>query len=141
MIVTKIETPFKQFLESLKVPSSPSGKGGTLFNPDEINYLTRNSRASVHEFKQEYETDREFYEMFVKWLHEEDPIHDYYIEMLFIYKFQVLSKYFTTFYDNNYRKRSDDRSAPSARLGQKPRRFSKPDHPEPGIVRSAEKVC
>ena len=85
MIVTKIETPFKQFLESLKVPSSPSGKGGTLFNPDEINYLTRNSRASVHEFKQEYETDREFYEMFVKWLHEEDPIHDYYIDAYLIF--------------------------------------------------------
>lgn len=28
MIVTKIETPFRQFLESLKVPNSPNGKGG-----------------------------------------------------------------------------------------------------------------
>ena len=77
MIVTKIETPFKQFLESLKVPASPNGKGGTLFSPDEINYLTRNSLASVYEFKQEYETDREFYEMFVKWLYEEELSFDY----------------------------------------------------------------
>lgn len=77
MIVTKIETPFRQFLESLKVPNSPNGKGGTLFSPDEINYLTRNSLASVYEFKQEDETDREFYEMFVKWLYEEELDFDY----------------------------------------------------------------
>ena len=77
MIVTKIETPFRQFLENLKVPNSPNGKGGTLFSPDEINYLTRNSLASVYEFKQEYETDREFYEMFVKWLCEDELSFDY----------------------------------------------------------------
>ena len=77
MIVTKIETPFRQFLESLKVPNSPNGKGGTLFSPDEINYLTRNSLASAYEFKQEDETDREFYEMFVKWLYEEELDFDY----------------------------------------------------------------
>lgn len=77
MIVTKIETPFRQFLESLKVPNSPNGKGCTLFSPDEINYLTRNSLASVYEFKQEDETDREFYEMFVKWLYEEELDFDY----------------------------------------------------------------
>ena len=77
MIVTKIETPFRQFLESLKVPNSPNGKGGTLFSPDEINYLTRNSLASVYEFKQEDETDRKFYEMFVKWLYEEELDFDY----------------------------------------------------------------
>lgn len=77
MIVTKIETPFRQFLESLKVPNSPNGKGDTLFSPDEINYLTRNSLASAYEFKQEDETDREFYEMFVKWLYEEELDFDY----------------------------------------------------------------
>lgn len=85
MIVTKIETPFRQFLESLKVPSSPNGKGGTLFSPDEINYLTRSSLALVYEFKQEYETDREFYEMFIKWLHEEEPKHNYYIDAYLIF--------------------------------------------------------
>lgn len=95
MIVTKVETPFRQFLESLKVPNSPQGKGGTLFSPDEINYLTGNSLTSVYEFKQEYETDREFYEMFIKWLHEEEPEHNYYIDAYLIFylrKGQVLSE-------------------------------------------------
>ena len=68
MIVTKIEAPFRRFLESLKMPNSPSGKGGTLFSPDEINYLTQFSLPFVYEFRQENETDREFYEMFVKCL-------------------------------------------------------------------------
>lgn len=84
MIVTKIETPFRQFLENLKVPKSPNGEGGTLFSPDDINYLTRNSSASVYEFKQENETDQEFYETFVKWLHEEVPSHNYYVEAYLI---------------------------------------------------------
>ena len=58
MIVTKIEVPFRQFLESLKVPNSPNGKGGTLFSPDEINYLTQFSLPFVYEFRQENETGR-----------------------------------------------------------------------------------
>ena len=41
MIVNKIDTPFRKFLESLKVPSVPRMKGGTIFNPDDINYLVR----------------------------------------------------------------------------------------------------
>lgn len=53
MIVNKIETPFRSFLESLKVPSVPNMKGGTLFSPDEINYLARYSLPSIHEFVQE----------------------------------------------------------------------------------------
>ena len=65
MIATKIEMTFREFLESLKVPSAPRMKGGTIFNPDEINYLTRYSTPLVYEFVQENETDREFYEMFV----------------------------------------------------------------------------
>lgn len=77
MIVTKIDTPFRKFLESLKVPSAPRMKGGTIFSPDEVNYLTRYSTPLVYEFTQENETDREFYEMFVKWLHEEPPICGY----------------------------------------------------------------
>lgn len=68
MIVTKIDTPFRKFLESLKVPSAPRMKGGTIFNPDEINYLARYSIPLVYEFVQENETDRDFYEKFVKWL-------------------------------------------------------------------------
>lgn len=62
MIVTKIDTPFRKFLESLKVPSAPRMKGGTIFNPDEINYLARYSIPLVYEFVQENETDRDFYE-------------------------------------------------------------------------------
>lgn len=77
MIVTKIETPFRKFLEDLKVPSAPCMKGGTVFSPDEINYLARHSFPSVYEFTQEGETDREFYEMFVKWLHEEALTYGY----------------------------------------------------------------
>ena len=95
MIVTEIEAPFRQFLESLKVPNSPSGKGGPLFSPDEIDYLTQCSLPFVYEFKQEGETDREFYEMFVKWLHEEEPDHNHYIDTYLIFylrKGQTLSK-------------------------------------------------
>ena len=77
MIATKIEMPFREFLESLKVPSVPRMKGGTIFNPDEINYLVRYSIPLVYEFVQENETDREFYEKFVKWLHEEMPVYGY----------------------------------------------------------------
>lgn len=77
MIVTKIETRFRTFLENLKVPSAPLMKGGTIFSPDEINYLTRYSTPAVYEFAQERETDREFYEMFVKWLHEEALTYGY----------------------------------------------------------------
>lgn len=77
MIVAKIETPFSEFLESLKIPSAPQMKGGTIFSLDEINYLTRYSTSSVYEFKQEGETDREFYEMFSRWLHEEIPMYGY----------------------------------------------------------------
>lgn len=77
MIVTKIDTPFRKFLESLKVPSAPRMKGGTIFNPDEINYLARYSIPLVYEFVQENETDRDFYEKFVKWLHEEMPVYGY----------------------------------------------------------------
>lgn len=85
MIVTKIETKFRTFLENLKVPSAPLMKGGTIFNPDEINYLTRYSTPSIHEFKQENETDREFYEMFIKWLHEEMPIYGYVDTYIVVY--------------------------------------------------------
>ena len=79
MIVTKIEIPFREFLESLKIPSAPRIKGGKIFSPDEINYLTRYSTPSVYEFTQEIgnETDREFYEMFIKWLQEEDLTYGY----------------------------------------------------------------
>ena len=79
MIVTKIEIPFREFLESLKIPSAPRIKGGKIFSPDEINYLTRYSTPSVYEFTQEIgnETDREFYEMFIKWLQEEDLAYGY----------------------------------------------------------------
>ena len=63
MIVVKNKTLFREFLESLKVPSAPRMKGGTIFSPDEINYLTRYSTPLVYEFIQENETDREFYEM------------------------------------------------------------------------------
>lgn len=77
MIVSKIDMPFREFLESLKVPSVPRMKGGTIFNPDEVNYLTRYSTPLVYEFAQENETDREFYEMFVKWLYEEMPVYGY----------------------------------------------------------------
>ncbi len=77
MIVTKIETPFRKFLESLKIPSAPLIKGGMIFSPDEINYLTRYSTPSIYEFTQEHETDREFYEMFVRWLHEEVLTYGY----------------------------------------------------------------
>ena len=77
MIVVKNKTLFREFLESLKVPSAPRMKGGTIFSPDEINYLTRYSTPLVYEFIQENETDREFYEMFVKWLHEEMPVYGY----------------------------------------------------------------
>ena len=85
MIVTKIETPFRKYLEDLKVPSAPLMKGGTIFSPDEINYLTRCSTPSVYEFTQENETDREFYEMFVKWLHEEEPINGYVDTYIIVY--------------------------------------------------------
>ena len=60
MIVNKIDTPIRELLENLKVPSTPKVKGGTIFNPDEIDYLTRYSSVSVHEFVQENETAREF---------------------------------------------------------------------------------
>lgn len=86
MITKKIETPFREFLENLKVPSAPRVKGGTIFNPDEIDYLTRHSTPSVYEFVQENETDRDFYEMFVKWLHEEEmPVGVYsYVDVYMI---------------------------------------------------------
>lgn len=77
MIITKIETPFREFLESLKIPSAPRMIGGTIFSPDEINYLTRYSTPSVYDFTQEKETDREFYEMFIRCLHEESPMYGY----------------------------------------------------------------
>lgn len=47
------------------------------FQPDEINYLARYSIPLVYEFVQENETDRDFYEKFVKWLHEEMPVYGY----------------------------------------------------------------
>lgn len=56
-----------------------------MFSPDEINYLTRDSLSSVYEFKQEDETDREFYEMFVRWLHAEEPVLDYYIDAYLVF--------------------------------------------------------
>lgn len=57
--------------------------------------------------------DEPFYEVFKKAVKYDNTtdfnIRDYYIEMLFIYKFQVLSKYFTTFYDNNFSLLLEDR--------------------------------
>ncbi len=85
MIITKIEMPFRKFLEGLKIPSVPLMKGGTVFSPDEIDYLARSSIPSVNEFTQEKETDREFYEMFVKWLHEETPIYGYVDTYMVVY--------------------------------------------------------
>lgn len=85
MIVTQINTPFRKFLEGLKIPSVPLMKGGAIFSPDEIDYLARFSIPSVHEFAQENESDREFYEMFVKWLHEEAPIYGYVDTYMVVY--------------------------------------------------------
>lgn len=87
MIVTKINPPqIKQFLEKeLTEPSSPTTKGGTIFSPDEINYLTRYSVVSIHEFTQESETDKEFYELFNKWLHEEKQVEGYCNAYVFVY--------------------------------------------------------
>ena len=85
MIVAKINTPFRKFLEGLKIPSVPLMKGGVIFSPDEIDYLARFSIPSVHEFTQENETDREFYEMFVKWLYEEIPIYGYVDTYMVVY--------------------------------------------------------
>ena len=77
MIVNKIDTPARAFLEDLKIPSTPEAKGGTIFSPDEINYLTRYSSVSIYEFAQETESDREFLELFIKWLNEEDTVEGY----------------------------------------------------------------
>ncbi len=87
MIVTKINpSMIKQFLEKeLKEPSSPTTKGGTIFSPDEINYLTRYSSVSIYEFTQERETDNEFYELFNKWLHEEKQVEGYCNAYVFVY--------------------------------------------------------
>ncbi len=103
MIVNKIDTPIRELLENLKVPSTPKVKGGTIFNPDEIDYLTRYSSVSVHEFVQENETDREFYEMFIKWLHEELPIEGYcdtYM-IVFLRHGQMLSKDEFEYFERN----------------------------------------
>ena len=77
MIVNKIDTPARAFLEDLKIPSTPEAKGGTIFSPDEIDYLTRYSSVSIYEFAQETESDREFLELFIKWLNEEDTVEGY----------------------------------------------------------------
>lgn len=91
MIVNKIETPFRSFLESLKVPSVPNMKGGTLFSSDEINYLARYSLPSIHEFVQEDESDGEFLEMFTRWLHEEEVI-DGYVDTYMIFYLRYAQK-------------------------------------------------
>ena len=46
MLVNKIETPLKEYLEEMKVPSMPKVKGGSLFSPDDIAYLARSSSLS-----------------------------------------------------------------------------------------------
>ena len=56
--------------------------------------------------------DEPFYEVFKKAVKYDNrtgfDIHAYYIEMLLIYKFQVLSKYLTAFFDNNRSKRKNN---------------------------------
>mgnify|MGYP002602001089 CR=1 FL=1 len=91
MIVNKIETPFRSFLESLKVPSVPNMKGGTLFSPDEINYLARYSFPSIYEFVQENEPDKEFLETFTQWLRE-DEIIDGYVDTYMIFYLRYAQK-------------------------------------------------
>ena len=81
MIVNKIETPFRSFLESLKVPSVPNMKGGTLFSPDEI----------IYEFVQENEPDKEFLETFTQWLRE-DEIIDGYVDTYMIFYLRYAQK-------------------------------------------------
>ena len=86
MIVNQITTPIREFLEKeLKEPASPTTKGGTIFSPDEIDYLTRYSAVSIYEFMQEGETDKEFYEQFNKWLHEGKQIEGYCNVYVFVY--------------------------------------------------------
>ena len=91
MIVNKIETPFRSFLESLKVPSVPNMKGRTLFSPDEINYLARYSFPSIYEFVQENEPDKEFLETFTQWLRE-DEIIDGYVDTYMIFYLRYAQK-------------------------------------------------
>jgi hypothetical protein len=65
MTTTKVEKNFKEYLESIKVYGRP------ILGPLEIEYLCSGIETGAYEFKQEAgETDEEFYENFVKWLHE-----------------------------------------------------------------------
>lgn len=64
MKTTKVEKNFKEYLENIKVYGKP------ILSADEIDYLNNGYDKKVYEFKQENETDAEFYENFIKWLHE-----------------------------------------------------------------------
>lgn len=94
MLVNKIETPLKEYLEEMKVPSLPKVKGGSLFSPDDIAYLARSSSYFIYEFAQEKdEEENDFYELFVKWLHEE--LHEGYLDVyiiFYLFKDEYLSR-------------------------------------------------
>lgn len=64
MKTTKVEGNFKDYLTNIKV------YGKQMLSQDQIEYLDGGYEKEVYEFKQEDETDQEFYENFVKWLHE-----------------------------------------------------------------------
>lgn len=88
MVTTKVEKNFKEYLEDIKVYGKP------ILGPMEIDYLSGGIETAAYEFKQEQrEGDKEFYENFVKWLHESDVTTgfvDYFI-FLGLRRFQRLT--------------------------------------------------
>ena len=79
MITTKAAADrdaFIEYLKSLKV------RDKQIFNPDEVKYLADCYEFEAVEFKQEDESDEEFFNLFSTWLHERPRQQghvDYYI--------------------------------------------------------------
>ena len=104
MISIKNSFSAKDYLTSIKIYGRP------VLSPDEIDYLASGYSFEAYEFRQEKETDEEFLEQFMIWLHEkavDSSFADYYLfiglryhETLTQEQFDLLERKVTECFEN-----------------------------------------